>query len=384
MNIEAEPFVEPLHLPRCHFLFNGLGAGNIGDEAMFAGFNTIFKMEPGSTIEVFDSEAHILQTLPGEYEYLTWTETASCDDAIRKADLVLLVGDTLISELHGIHWPLVPIGARVSRARELGKRVHGIAIGVDFLHRKDARMVFATNHSYLSDWTTRSEFCREALLDLHVEEKNIKVAADLAWLCPVRRPQQVKTDPDSRRDSRGMIAINIVGEEWAFDEQRLSETASALDRVSEEMNVKFMFICNETRSDPAYDHHTSTRVASLMKSKPVVADPQYRTPLEQVELLRKCDAVISQRYHLGLLGVLAERPVALFSRGQKLVQLIDELQAPDLGPHDDIDNDKLFRGIKLLLRDAEKILRFQQAARHRLAERCAQNAGYFLRKLLIQ
>lgn len=145
MSDEGDNSCPPLRLPRCHFLFNGLGAGNIGDEAMFAGFNLILEMAPGSTIEVFNDSAPILKTLPQQFTYITWTDEARTDAAINEADLVLLVGDTLVSELHGIRWPLVPIGARVRRALDLGKPVDGVAIGVDMLQRRDSREVFAEN-----------------------------------------------------------------------------------------------------------------------------------------------------------------------------------------------------------------------------------------------
>ncbi|MFG0252236.1 MAG: polysaccharide pyruvyl transferase family protein [Phycisphaerales bacterium JB038] len=365
-------------LPRCHFLFNGLGAGNIGDEAMFAGFNRLFRMAPGSTVEVYDERAPILRTLPDAFEYLTWTDPSRTDDAIRAAEVVLLVGDTLVSELHGVAWPLLPIGERVGRAIELGKTVHGVAIGVDRLTTADSRAVFAEYHAHLATWTTRSEACRAALIDLGVAPDRITAAADLAWLCPTG-----VECPDPRAAALGeepIVAVNIVGEDWAADDARTLALARALDRAAEELKLRLAFVCNETRRHPVYDYDTACRLADHMRSQPILVDPSYVTPGQQISLLRRCRAVVSQRYHLGLMGVLAQRPVGLFDRGQKLVQLAAEISAPSLGPHDVIDEERVLTALEELLSDGAEIVARQQAARERLTKRLCDNAGRFLRR----
>jgi polysaccharide pyruvyl transferase WcaK-like protein len=366
-----------VELPRCHFLFNGLGAGNIGDEAMFAGFNRLFRMQPGSTVEVYDESAPILKTLPTEFKYLTWTDGQRTDAAIRAAEVVLLVGDTLVSELHGIAWPLVPIGERVGRALELGQAVHGVAIGVDRLTTPAARAVFAKYHAHLTTWTTRSEACRAALLDLGVAADRVAAAADLAWLCPTA----LAHDPREATLGDGpIVAVNIVGEDWAADDARTVALTRALDRAAAHFSIQLAFVCNETRRHPVYDYDTACRLAEHMRSQPILVDPLYVTPQEQVTLLRRCRAVVSQRYHLGLMGVLAARPVGLFERGQKLVQLAEEVGAPSLGPHDVIDEDRVLAALEELLTRGEEVVARQQAARERLTLRLSANAGRFLRR----
>ncbi|MCK4872984.1 MAG: polysaccharide pyruvyl transferase family protein [Phycisphaerales bacterium] len=362
-------------LPRCHLLFNGLGAGNIGDEAMFAGFCAIFEMAPGSTVEVFDANAPIVCTLPGEYAYITWTDESACDRAIREAELILLVGDTPVSELHGIHWPLLPIGARIRRAIDLGKQVDAVAVGVDHLRDPQARRVFAERYAAIRSWTTRSGDCRRALRDLGVDEARIAVAADLAWVCPTGEAQDHRPFPS---DSRPAIAVNIVGEDWAHDRERTLTTASALDDVSRQGDAQIVFVCNETRAGDTFDLEMSRRVAAHMRTGPAVIEARYVSPAEQIALIRRCCAVLSQRYHLGLMGVLAGRPVALFSRGHKLRQLIGDLGAPDIGPHDAPIAGRIVAGAMRLLHEHESILRSQQAARSRLTERVRRNASRFL------
>ncbi len=375
--VQDEPTPRPIDLPRCHLLFNGLGAGNIGDEAMFAGFNALFRMPPGSTVEVYDDSAEILSTLPRDYTYITWTDAARTDEAILRADLVLLVGDTPVSELHGVDWPLRPIGARIRRTRDLGRAVHAVAVGIDRLHVAEARGLFERHYIHIRTWTTRSERCRAALLDLGVEAQRICIAADLAWCCPVPdAPQHADAAPAGEI----RIGVNLVGEDWAADDDRTCALAEALDAVAAEHGARIVFICNETRPEAWFDYASSQRVAAQMKSAPLLIEPDYVTPQRQISRLRSCAAILSQRYHFGVLGVLSRRPVGLFSRGQKLVQLREELRAPDLGPHDVINVEVVRKATAELLDRGEEITAMQQEERRRLALRASERAGDFLRR----
>lgn len=364
-----------LPLPRCHLLFNGLGAGNIGDEAMFAGFCRRFAMEAGSTVEVFDGKSEILRTLPQEYAYMDWRDESACDDATGQAELVLLVGDTPVSELHGTSWPLQPLGRRLQRVLALGKQVDAVAVGVDALRQIEAIELFRRDLGVVRSWTTRSAACRAALVELGVDESCIEVAADLAWLCP----QEPEPDERARSLPGGpTIAVNIVGEDWADDAQRTRGLATALDEVAVSTRHRVLLIANETRTGTYFDHATAERIAALMRSSPIVVEPQYVTPRQQMAILRTCDAVVSQRYHLGLMGALAGRPVALFERGDKLRQLTRELDAPDCGPHDIPVTETVVDAVSTLLSQREDIASRQASRVRALGERVWRSAGAFI------
>jgi polysaccharide pyruvyl transferase WcaK-like protein len=144
--------------------------------------------------------------------------------------------------------------------------------------------------------------------------------------------------------------------------------------------VRFAFFYNETRRHPVYDYDTAERIAALMRSQPLLAEPRYVTPTQQIACIRRCKAIVSQRYHFGLMGVLAERPVGLFRRGQKLEQLLSEIEAPNLGPHDVIDEERVISGVRELIENGDDVLQRQQAARQRLTRRLIENAGHYLRR----
>jgi polysaccharide pyruvyl transferase WcaK-like protein len=362
-------------LPHCHLLFNGLAAGNIGDEAMFAGFCRRFAMEAGSTVEVFDGGSSILDSLPSEYTYIDWRDESACDDATGQAELVLLVGDTPVSELHGTAWPLEPLGRRLQRVRAINKRVDAVAVGVDALQGPEAIGIFRRDFDVVRSWTTRSAACRAALLALGTDASCIQVAADLAWLCPS------ELEPDERAGSlpsTPKLAVNIVGEDWADDAQRTRSLATALDEIAVSTQHQVLLIANETRGGTYFDHATAERIAALMRSSPIVLEPRYVTPRQQLAILSACDAVVSQRYHMGLMGVLAGCPVALFERGDKLRQLIRELDAPDCGPHDNPETETIVTAVSVLLSQRAEIASHQASRARTLRERGWRSAGAFI------
>jgi hypothetical protein len=87
---------------KLHLLFTGLGAGNIGDEAMLSGFIEHYPLPPSSTIEVYNPSSPIIKTLPPHFRYLDWEDDDSNSRAVKSARAALLVGGTPVASEWGL------------------------------------------------------------------------------------------------------------------------------------------------------------------------------------------------------------------------------------------------------------------------------------------
>src|ERR1043165_491577 len=165
-----------------HFLFNGLGAGNIGDEAMFEGWTGIHPPSSRDVIEVWNPASVPAAIFNSSLAYTAYNQPAVRDEHLRRRPRVLLVGDTPVMEMWGLEWPLAFHSACLKQCFDHGAVVHAIGVGVDRITGAEARSLFSKQHSRITDWTVRSEACRASLLDLGRAENSVRVAADLAWL----------------------------------------------------------------------------------------------------------------------------------------------------------------------------------------------------------
>jgi polysaccharide pyruvyl transferase WcaK-like protein len=361
---------------KAHLIFNGLGAGNIGDEAMFAGFLNAVYPQMQMTVEVFDAEAPIIQTLFRDYTYLSYTDNKSCLDAALDADVVLIVGDTPIMEDWGLEWPMGFQSRRIDQIKSHGKTVHALGVGVDHLYSQEGRQLFKNSYSYVSSWTVRSESCREALLDLGVSAEHIRVASDFAWLFqPVLEDRNWAKDFLNRSGidtNKPVLGINVVNERWPGVTKSKKEIAYALDNISREIGIQILFLCNETREGDYFDREASRQVASLMNAKAIIMNT-YFTPSRMTALISFCTLAISQRYHFTALSVLAGTPVLSFARGQKLNSLVREFNETPVGNMDDINGADLYARAMNSLNERGEIRNRQQFVRATLAARAHKN-----------
>ena len=165
-----------------HYLFNGIGAGNIGDETMFEGWLRIWSLGKSDSIEVWNPES-LPPTLKGlRPEFTRWDLPQKREELLNRCSRVLLVGDTPIMEKWGLAWPMQFHSTALAQCKTHHKAVHAVGVGVDRIESLEAKDLFAQQHSAVESWTVRSEACRSSLLELGVSEERVRVAADLAWV----------------------------------------------------------------------------------------------------------------------------------------------------------------------------------------------------------
>jgi polysaccharide pyruvyl transferase WcaK-like protein/2-polyprenyl-3-methyl-5-hydroxy-6-metoxy-1,4-benzoquinol methylase len=343
--IEFKMVPFPLQI-ETHQMFNGLGAGNIGDELMMLGFLNLIHPKDGSTIEIWDENSSVINWFPKRYRYIPWRDDRMCEQHIMSSHAVLLVGDTPVTELVGLDWPLKALREKLLFCHKSGIPVYAVGVGVDQLKDPEALQIFYDAFLPISSWTVRSASCRHALTALGVPDDRIIVASDLAWLYePVA---DVTSWALSQWEllgidvNRPLVGVNVVCEVWGSNVALYRNLAIALDRIAEDHDAQIAFMCNEVREGAYFDRAAAEVVMGMMKTSPVFLPNHYYHPDEMIGLLSQVDVSLSQRYHFTIESVMAGTVPVSFARGQKLSGLIEEIGMNPVGNMDMADPDDIY------------------------------------------
>ncbi|MBF0316684.1 MAG: polysaccharide pyruvyl transferase family protein [Nitrospirae bacterium] len=335
---------------KIHVAFSGLGAGNIGDEAMMQGFLSIYPLPEGSTIEVWDKYEPILKQFPADLRFVTYTDETACNNLCKEADMVLIVGATIISEMQGTDWPLRILGRKYKHCHTVSVPCHAVGVGADLIKSHEGRQLFTDGFLQITSWTLRSARSRGNIIDLGVAHERVLVAADLAWLTPL---EGVDRDWAQRywrqmgwRGDTPLVGVNMVNERWRDNACIKTQFAQALDDLTRTDALQIAFMCNEVRDEQAYDKAAALSVASLMKSRPIMVPNTYFTPQQMIALLSFCDVTVSWRYHFTLLSFLAGAYPLSVIRGEKLQELVDDIGTTSLGIPESVTGEALADNIR--------------------------------------
>ncbi len=360
-----------------HLLFTGLGAGNIGDEAMFAGFLSGYSLSPGTTVEVYDARSPFVEGLPQQFTYIDQRDRESCRKAALSARRVLLACGTPVMEDWGLEWPMRFLGAELDYLVDRGCEVHALGVGVDPLASKEGVELFRKSFGRIETWTVRSAQCRRALLELGVADRKIHVAADLAWLFTPKGEKGNWAEGFWRElgiDASGpLIAVNVVNERWAGPTEAKTAIALGLDEAVRRTGIQVAFICNEAREGDYFDAAAAREVAGLMAGNAALVPAHHFTPSEMCALLGYCALTLSQRYHFTLLSILSGTVPLSFSRGWKMAGLLGELGEEPVGDMESCSPGVLTGRIEHALSKRAEIRERQQATARCLRTRAGEN-----------
>ncbi|MBF0537079.1 MAG: polysaccharide pyruvyl transferase family protein [Nitrospirae bacterium] len=320
---------------KVHVAFSGLGAGNIGDEAMMQGFLSLYPLPEGSTIEVWDPDEPVLKQLPVGLRFVDYRDEATCNKLYRGADVVFIVGATIVNEMEGLEWPLRILGNKYKSCHTMAVPCHAVGVGADHIKSHGAIELFNRGFLPMTSWTLRSARSRDNLVGLGVAHERVLVAADLAWLTPLEGvdrawAQRYWQQIGWRQDSP-LVGVNMVNERWHNNAWIKAQFAQALDDLAQTDAIQIAFLCNEVREGLSYDKEAALSVASLMKSRPIMVPNTYFTPQQMISLLSFCDVTISWRYHFTVLSFLAGAYPLSVIRGEKLQELADDIGTISLG-----------------------------------------------------
>jgi len=362
---------------KAHLMFNGLGAGNIGDEAMFSGFLQGCSLLRSSTVEVYDPSSPIIETLPIEFQYTDWRNDEKNDRLAKSAGVALLVGDTPVMSEWGLDWPMRALAKRLLFCHSQGVPVHAVGVGVDVLNEKKARQIFSDAFLPITSWTVRTPKCQDCLIDLGVSSERIAVGADLAWLfVPEIKDWEwanifwQKLGVDLLRP---LVAVNVVNERWAGRNEVKAAIAAALDQIIRATDIQVAFLCNETREGDYFDSTAAGEVIKEMKEAAYMVPNHYFTPSQMAALLSYCSLTLSQRYHFTVLSIIAGTACLSFARGQKMVSLLEEFNEIQVGTMENCDPGLLKERIVTALNNGHDICERQKLVARHLELRAKNN-----------
>jgi polysaccharide pyruvyl transferase WcaK-like protein len=330
---------------RLHAIFVGHWAGNLGDSAAFDAFEQLLPPGTKLTCEVLtvgDWRTRENTTL------IDWTDRKACHRAVAEADAVVLLGTTIVTDLHGGEWPIVQLSEALNRVRAAGKPVFAAGVGVypgpwDWQRKRLAEDFVG----HVDAWTTRDDRTHRALLDAGVAPDCIVPAADLAWL--LDRPfdlDAARAEITALTAGRPAIAINLVHEDWIDAEGFYRGIAEELDAVNSETGCTAVFMCNEVRPGDHYDGAAARRVAGLMQSPAAVLEPRWMHPEEMIARIACCELAVSMRYHFSIFAAMAGLPWVAFSRGGKLMSLLESFGYEPVGPMGEPPNGRLLAALR--------------------------------------
>jgi polysaccharide pyruvyl transferase WcaK-like protein len=316
-------------------IFNGLGAGNIGDELMMHG---MWRHLPSDLhLLVFLHENCRLQRggYPNQHQYETVGLAADQFELNNVENMPgLLAGTTSITDVEGWGWPLGFLAPRIQHFADRGLPVDAVGVGVDRLTTQEGRALFQRHFLAIRSWSVRDEAARRSLIELGVSPENIVVGADWAWL--FEAGESLDGWAEQFLHSMGIQPFGpllIVNPFWQGEGQGLpiwSSLASALDRLADEEGLQVAFFCNECRH-PGFDRSAAERIQQLMRAPSIVVPNLYFSPGEAIALLRRATVTLGQRYHFLVESVLAGTVAVALGRAPKIDGLCQELSIPKVG-----------------------------------------------------
>ena len=364
-----------------HLIFTGLGAGNIGDEAMLHGFLALYPLPAATTVEVWDERSPALKQFPPGLKFVDYRNAEKCEKLCMASDLVLIVGTTIVTEMLNLEWPLKILGDKYAFCHRKGIPSSAVGVGVDRLKSPRALELFKDGFLPIKHWTVRAQRSFNNLIEMGVSQERVEVAADLAWLTPPLDDIDARWAGDylgalGVRDDVPLVGVNVVNEKWKDDAIIKKELASALDTVINDFGWQAAFFCNETREGEYFDKEAAMQVAALMKNPSVVVPNRYFQPREMISLLMRCTVTISWRYHFTLFSCLAGAVPVSVVRGEKLLELVEDLGGVHVGAPAGLHRDDIVDAI-VRVRDNHVEMRARQDKRVEvMRRRCGRNTVF--------
>lgn len=325
--------------------FGFYGAGNVGDEATLLGFAQLIQRY-GNGVEVDVATCCVNQGRKVEpyFEYYQYFDGIMGWKPKLKAHLsqgYIFGGGTPISDSLG-DWPLNTVSGILEHARNWGKPVAFVGIGVEHLYRDASlkRMQDKIIPNTLA-WSVRSPKDKERLIGMGVPDSKVLVAADMAWfLEPVSGDYGREVFRNLGLGDRPVIGVNMNAEPHLLEKspQLFVEMAAALDELVARHGVQILFLFAETRDGETYDKAASEKVRSLMvhKDAAIFGPGEYLIPQQMMSIVSQCAATISTRYHFCMFSVLQNVPFLAISRSDKVVDFCagidwaDKIDPPDV------------------------------------------------------
>ncbi len=328
-----------------------VGSSNLGDELIFSILLRLLKergvkatvpsVNPVKTTESFDVDSF------GHMNFLEFKKQ------LNESDALIFGGGGLLQDETGI-WNLPYHLSRITSARKQGVPWIGIGLGASGLTGKRSVKQVSNKFKGHLGVSVRDETSAQILESIGVS--NVVRAADLGWLWNT----EDKVEPIS---SSGFLGVSLrnpqtarflpaaFGPKASLPEREISDLAESIDAVAISTGLSVRFI-SLNRDEDSLLHE---QVAKRLKAKSEVLNPDLET-FEQC--FNGVEAIVTMRYHAGLMGALKGAAVVCLPFSKKLDSLVSDLgTAASKGTNDNLVSvvEKVLTGRSELNEHIEKL-----------------------------
>jgi polysaccharide pyruvyl transferase CsaB len=294
-----------------------IGSTNLGDELVFAGLRRLLH-DRGVDVAAISTDPSATRSLHG-VGAVDHTDVAGLVRAVGQADAVVLGGGGLLQD-DTSPFNLPYHLSRVGLARLRGTPYAGIGLGAGGLSTRVGRAQVRRALGGAVAVSVRDEPSRQLLADIGVPD--VRVAADLAFAlepaAAADRPPEDQLVVCLRPWSGAGTRLPAAMRGDATPDAHVEALATALDAAATRSGLAIRFAALQHDRDDAFHR----RVAERMSAACTFAAPSLDGLLHEIARAR---AVVSMRYHGGIAGVLAGRPVVLIGYAPKVDALAAEI-----------------------------------------------------------
>ena len=295
-----------------------VGSSNLGDELVFSillrlleerGVKTVApSVNPAKTKNDFDVDS---------FNHLNFFELKK---QISNSDALIFGGGGLLQDETGM-WNLPYHLSRINAARKQDVPWVGVGLGASGLTGKRALKQVSEKFKGHLGVSVRDETSAQILESLDVS--NVVRAADLGWLWNI-------ADEFEPISSSGFLGVSLrnpqtarflpaaIGPKASLTEREIRDLAESIDAVaiSTGLNVRFISLNQDE------DSLLHEQVANKLNAKSEVLNPDLKT-FEQC--FNGVEAIVTMRYHAGLMGALKGAAVVCLPFSKKLDSLVSVL-----------------------------------------------------------
>ncbi len=295
-----------------------VGSSNLGDELVFSILLRLLKergitavvpsVNPDKTKANFDVDSF------GHLNFSVLKKQMTNSDAF------IFGGGGLLQDETGI-WNLPFHLSRITSARKQNLPWIGVALGASGLTSKRALSQVANKFKDHLGVSVRDKSSAQILESLNIP--NVIRAADLGWLWNVSEDAKKISSASFlgvslRNPQTSRLLPAAIGPKASLSEKAIEDLAESIDAVAISTGLKVRFIA----LNPDEDDRLHKRVADKLKADSEILNPD-------LETLEKCfdnvEAVVTMRYHAGLMGALKGAAVVCLPFSKKLDSLIPVL-----------------------------------------------------------
>ncbi len=349
--------VKKAGLPMTKILISGYyGFHNAGDDAVLYGiYSSLRKLDPTVEVTVLSNSPEETMQLFQIHAVNRWNALDIVKE-IRRADLVLLGGGTLLQDRTSPRSPLYYLGI-AGLAKGMGKPVFFYGQGYGpIIHPFSKRIIrFLLNR--VDAITVRDSLSGEEMRSHGVTKVPIYVTADPALtIDPLeadledarRRLTKHQVDPDA---PIAYIAIR----DWKGEEHFKEELARCGDNLSR-LGWQVVFLSMQY----PHDHSPSVDVMSKMKNRAVLIDQPLNFK-EIMSLIGLGQLMIGMRLHALILAAIMGVPFIALSYDPKIDRFVESVGKSSPVRIENLDGDALMEEVKeILLRLPEERMELKQ------------------------